>query len=332
MAETGGAAGFEDLAVVLRQADHGGLGQLRGKGRCNLGDLFELRSRASRLRPITLEPTTGRNRGHHPDGRADASWTAWGTIQPRIDTIETEMYDAVKRAEDVARIVCRGDRRKYHRFRPARFYGGIATADCVGCCLACLFCWSWRQVARPGKYGEFYSPEQVARKLVSICRRKGFSRLRISGAEPTIGRRHLLQVLRKIPEVLHFILETNGILLGHDSSYAEELARFSHLHVRVSLKGTTEEEFSRLTGAEPEGFGLQLQALEHLACAGVSVHPAVMVSFSPDFHIEALRRRLERIRPDFADFEEEDLVLYGDVGDRLERAGIGYHDAIAPGR
>jgi uncharacterized Fe-S cluster-containing radical SAM superfamily protein len=38
------------------------------------------------------------------------------------------MYDPLKRAADAAGIVCRNDRRNYHRFRPARFYGGIATA------------------------------------------------------------------------------------------------------------------------------------------------------------------------------------------------------------
>jgi uncharacterized Fe-S cluster-containing radical SAM superfamily protein len=38
------------------------------------------------------------------------------------------MYHPLKMAEDVAGIVCRNDRRKYHRFRPARFYGGIAAA------------------------------------------------------------------------------------------------------------------------------------------------------------------------------------------------------------
>jgi len=41
------------------------------------------------------------------------------------------MDDPIKRAEELARVVTKGDLRKYYRFRPARFYGGIATADCV---------------------------------------------------------------------------------------------------------------------------------------------------------------------------------------------------------
>jgi len=162
------------------------------------------------------------------------------------------MYDPVKRTEEAARIVCRDDRRKYYRFRAARFYGGIATADCVGCCLRCIFCWSWQQVVKPGAYGRFYSPEAVSAKLVSIARKKGFDRVRISGNEPTISREHLLKVLEGIPEDILFILETNGILVGHDETCAADLAGFKNLHVRISLKGTTEEEFSALTGARPE--------------------------------------------------------------------------------
>lgn len=240
------------------------------------------------------------------------------------------MYDPVKRAIDVARLVCVGDRKKYHRFRPARFYGGIATADCIGCCLRCVFCWSWRQVTQPARYGRLYPPREVAERLVEIARKKGFQQLRISGNEPTICQEHLLGVLRNVPAEFRFILETNGILLGHDAAYASALASFPHIHVRVSLKGASEEEFCRLTGARPDAFKLQLQALENLTAAGVSVHPAVMVSFSSDENINSLRTRLARIAPRFADFEVEELVLYGDSAKRLEKAKIHYHNAYNP--
>jgi len=174
------------------------------------------------------------------------------------------MYDPVARAEQTARIVCEGDLRTYHRFHPTRFYGGIATADCVGCCLDCAFCWSWRQVAHPQDYGRLYTPQEVAGRLVAIARRHGYGQVRISGNEPTICRAHLIKVIAAIPGDLFFILEANGILIGHDAGYAAELAAFPNLHVRVSLKGTNEAEFSRLTGAEPAGFRLQLKAIENL--------------------------------------------------------------------
>lgn len=63
------------------------------------------------------------------------------------------MYDPVDIAEITGKTVCENNRRKYYRFRPARFYGGISTADCVGCCLRCVFCWSWNIVARPEEHG-----------------------------------------------------------------------------------------------------------------------------------------------------------------------------------
>lgn len=239
-------------------------------------------------------------------------------------------YDPIKRAEETARLVCNGDRRRYYRFRPARFYGGIGTADCLGCCLQCLFCWSWDKVLSPDRFGEFYSPRQVAEKLTAIARSKRLDSVRISGNEPTLARGHLIKVLEQIPEDILFILESNGILLGHDPSYAGDLSRFTNLSVRVSMKGTDEAEFVRITGAAPEGFGFQMQALENLARSNVTVHPAVMVSFSNPRSIKVLMRRLRDIRRDFADFEVEELVLYGKVEERLIKAGIECHSAYEP--
>ena len=62
---------------------------------------------------------------------------------------------------------------------------------------------------------------------------------------------HLLQVLELVGTTDYlFMLETNGILLGHDQNYSEELDRFrNNLHVRVSLKAGTPEGFQRRTGA-----------------------------------------------------------------------------------
>jgi uncharacterized Fe-S cluster-containing radical SAM superfamily protein len=50
---------------------------------------------------------------------------------------------------------------------------------------------------------------------------KGFQHICISGNEPTIAREHLLGVLALIPGAIRFILETNGILIGHDNTYAK---------------------------------------------------------------------------------------------------------------
>jgi uncharacterized Fe-S cluster-containing radical SAM superfamily protein len=90
----------------------------------------------------------------------------------------------------------------------------------------------------------------------------------------------------------------------------------------VSLKGATPEDFTRLTQANPEGFGYQLKALEYLVDEGVDCFPAVMANFSSQEEITKLRQRLKEIRPDFEDFEEEELILYPFVEENLKRAGI----------
>ncbi len=156
--------------------------------------------------------------------------------------------------------------------------------------------------------------------------------MRISGNEPTICREHLISVLELIPEDALFILETNGILIGSDPSYAKDLSRFLNVHVRISLKGTCEEEFSRLTGSVPEGFQLQLSAIENLMRHGVKTGPACMVSFSPPENVMRLGRRLRAIHPDLEDFEKEELILYPAVEERLRKFGIKYFTAYRPER
>jgi uncharacterized Fe-S cluster-containing radical SAM superfamily protein len=240
------------------------------------------------------------------------------------------MFDPVELAELTRNIVCKNNQRKYYRFRSSRFYGGIATADCVGCCLRCVFCWSWKVAIGPQECGHFYPPEEVARKLIAIAKSKKLRQLRISGNEPTICREHLIKVLEQIPEDYLFILETNGILIGSDMTYAEELSKFSNLYVRASLKGTCEEEFSRLTGAVPQGFQLQLKALEHLIKYGVNVHPACMISFSPPENITALRKRLKAIDHAFENFEVEELILYPSVEERLKKLKVNYMTCHRP--
>ena len=230
------------------------------------------------------------------------------------------MQSLAERVHVLEKKVVRGDRKKYYRFRPAPFYGGIATADCVGCPLRCVFCWSGYPRDNPGKAGKWYTSGEVFDNLNKIARKKGFNQLRISGNEPMVGKTHLLHVLEKVDQTSYqFILETSGILI--DEQYAEALSSVKNLHVRVSLKGTCEKEFEVLTGLPPEGFRLQLQALKLLTDYRVSCHPAAMVSFSPPEGVRELRERLSLIYPQFY-LEEEHVMLYPLVKKRLQRAGL----------
>jgi len=244
------------------------------------------------------------------------------------------LLNPLEYAERLERLVVRGDQRKYYRVaRGGRWYGGIATADVVGCQLKCVFCWSNVPRDNPAEVGRFYTPNQVFKALDAVATRRDYRQLRLSGNEPTLGRLHLLRLLDLVEEAKRyvFILETNGLLIGHDPSYAKELSKYSCVHVRVSLKGASPEEFSRLTSALPEAFELQLKALENLVAHGVPCHPAVMLSFSSKDSVEELRRRLRRIHPALdEELEEEYVFLYPHVVERLRRAGLQPRVAYSP--
>lgn len=248
------------------------------------------------------------------------------------------MYDALARHRAIESIVVhngsRGQLRKYYRFRADRWYGGIATGDVVGCGLLCRFCWvSENILERPDTSGKFLAPEEVARNLLQVAKSRHLGQVRLSGGEPTIGRSHLLRLLSQIENEhrFRFILETNGILLGADPSYCTDLALFSCLHVRVSLKGSRESEFETLTGAKGEGFTKQIDSIRNLRDAGASCHPAVMSSFSTQDSIRQLRDRISTIHPKLADdLELEELIRYPRVERRLHKFGLGSYVSHDP--
>jgi uncharacterized Fe-S cluster-containing radical SAM superfamily protein len=234
---------------------------------------------------------------------------------------KSEMINPFKEASRIFKIVCKNKERKYYRFRSGNFYGGIATADCVGCFLNCVYCWAKIPKENPEKVGSFFSPKEVAEKLLSIAKRKGYKKVRISGNEPTLAKEHLLEVISLIPKDFLFILETNGILIDED--FAKELAKFKNLHVRVSIKGANEEMFSKITGAKPEFFKYQLRALKNLLKFNISFHPAIMVELYTDEEIFEIKQKLFKISPIFEkNLEFEYLILYPSVIKNLKEKGF----------
>ena len=96
--------------------------------------------------------------------------------------------------------------------------------------------------------------------------------------------------------------------------YAEELAAFSKLHVRVCIKGCDPEHFSTLTGSRPEGFEYQMRALENLRDAGSSFHPALMAPGATAEQEGALVERLRGIDKGLVrDLETEEVTMYPHV-------------------
>ncbi len=236
-------------------------------------------------------------------------------------------FDPIKHSNEVEGLVTKAEKRSYYRFRPAPYYGGIATADAVGCSFLCAYCWNYNRNLYPERFEEFYSPQQVASKLLHIAKKKSFRLFRISGAEPVLGERtfhHLIEVLRLIfqskPDSL-FILETNGFFLGYRPDLLENLQPFRNLRVRICLKGTDEESFERITGAKRDFFQYPATALKELEKLGVRVWPALMGNlFSPD-RIHRLENFL-REQGIHSDLELESLEAYPFVLDNLRKRNI----------
>lgn len=249
-----------------------------------------------------------------------------GTYQRYLEPGFTP-FDPLELARQTEEIVCRGDGRKYTKFCRVRMYGGIATGYACGCCLRCTFCWVHRSRDFPERYGRFYSPAEAFHQFSRIGRKARLSQLRISGAEPTLGKRHLLSLLERVEDSPFslFILETNGVLLGADPDHAQQIARFKKVHTRISLKAGTPAAFAQKTGAIPESFELPFQGIVNLLKAGAGFHVAAM-SADPRFMARGERQslldRLESISPELVrNLEEEVVSPYHNTCERLRLAG-----------
>jgi len=237
-------------------------------------------------------------------------------------------FDPVELAKQTEEIVCRGDHRKYTKFICTRMYGGIVTGYTCGCCLRCIFCWVHWCRDFPEKYGRFYSPLEAFQNLSRVASKARVFQLRLSGAEPMLGKAHLPGLLEKVEysQFLSFILETNGILLGADLDYAREIARFKKVHTPISLKAGSPETFTRKTGAIPDSFELPSLGIQNLIKAGASFHVAAMSAdprIMDEHERQSLLVRLASI--DFAlvdNLEEEVVILYHNTLERLEYAGV----------
>ncbi|KXB08097.1 hypothetical protein AKJ58_00920 [candidate division MSBL1 archaeon SCGC-AAA385D11] len=247
---------------------------------------------------------------------------------PRYLTPDSETFDPVELAERTRKIVCRGDERKYTRFYATGVYGGIATGYTCGCCLRCVFCWVDRSRDFPEKLGSFYSPREAFERLSEAARSYGTRKLRISGAEPTLCKDHLIGLLDRVEdsEFGPFILETNGIPFGVDEDYVEKISEFDKPHVRVSLKAGTPEAFSRKTGAKPQFFEIPFKAIRNLLKHGVSFHVAGMMDdprIVTSRERSELARRLKEIHPKLLRYFEGEVVdPYESTIKRLKASGF----------
>jgi uncharacterized Fe-S cluster-containing radical SAM superfamily protein len=227
-------------------------------------------------------------------------------------------FDPLARAAAMESIVMQGGKRKYYRFRASHHYGGVVTADTVGCPFLCAYCWNYHRNESPGNYGTFYSPQEVVEKLTTLARKKNIQLFRMSGAEPILGPAsfdHLLQVV----SAGRFIIETNGLILGARPELVGRL-KGREVSVRISMKGWDARSFALFSGARGEYFEYPLRAFLPLIDAGIDAWPAVMGDLFGTEGIRQLARRMEEmgIR---TRIEQEFLERYPFVTANLMRRG-----------
>jgi uncharacterized Fe-S cluster-containing radical SAM superfamily protein len=235
-------------------------------------------------------------------------------------------FDALQKSQETERLVMRGQKRLYHKFRAAPYYGGIATADAIGCSFLCAYCWNYGRNEDPSRFGRFFSAGEVADKLLAIARQHAFHLFRVTGSEPILGVASFEHLLRIIEMILtadpgaNFILETNGLILGYQEDFSRRL-RLGRLSVRVAIKGANEISFEKISGSRKEFFPYPFLALVHLAKQNVRAWPALMGDLFTEAEVNELRQTLcdYNIR---SDLELESLEGYPFVLENMKRRGI----------
>jgi uncharacterized Fe-S cluster-containing radical SAM superfamily protein len=235
-------------------------------------------------------------------------------------------FDPIEHSAKIEQVVMSGDKRRYNRFRAAPYYGGIATADALGCNLLCAYCWNYFRNLHPDRSGRFYSPKEVAGNLLRIAQKKGFHLYRMTGSEPVLGERslqHLLEIIKLVSQgdsAARFILETNGLILGYHPEFCERLPK-EGLMVRVAIKGADEESFEKITGAKGEFLVYQIKCLKFLEEAGIESWPAFMGDLFSGPEIKKLKNRLKS-EGITAELEIERLERYPYVMEQLRKRKI----------
>lgn len=254
-----------------------------------------------------------------------------------------ELIDPIQYGQQLEKVLINErNQRPYRSFRIEPFYGQIATARSVGCNVRCAYCWTDPHRDDPENQfkGTFlYTPEEMVKKLIDVSSNKYGKAMmttffRISGCEPTIGMNHLLEVLENFKKETGnkhpFLLETNGMILGHDEKVAEEISKFREMiQVRISIKAGTPEGLEKRTHVRGEFVDLPYRAISHLERHDVTYSLATIKDaklISPDERKILFRKIFESSKKHplaiLSQTEEENIDLFGITKKRLTEAGL----------
>jgi len=111
------------------------------------------------------------------------------------------------------------------------------------CNLRCVYCMPEDMTFRPS--AELMQDDELLR-LVDLCARLGFDKIRLTGGEPTVRANlvELVSAICKTPGIRSLSMTTNGVLLER---LAQPLAQAGLQRVNVSLDTLNPEQFKRLT-------------------------------------------------------------------------------------
>lgn len=122
----------------------------------------------------------------------------------------------------------------------------------AGCNLRCPQCQNYNVTY--DNSSKPVTPMEAAEKVVRAKRLYGVDRIAVSGGEPTINRRWLLEfykICREMDPDVRLHLDSNGTILTRD--YIDRLVEAGVTDIGVEPKGIRQETFKRITGIEDEG-------------------------------------------------------------------------------
>jgi uncharacterized Fe-S cluster-containing radical SAM superfamily protein len=173
-------------------------------------------------------------------------------------------FNPILRSQEIEKLVMAGDERRYYRFRYAKFYNGIITADASGCNLLCAYCWNYKKnYTIESCEDKFYSSDAVAEKIIKLMEKHKTDRYRISGCEAILGSesvKHLAKIIKLVGDGC--IVETNGIILGYQPELLQRIPKSAR--IRLTIKADGPKAFELITGARASFFKYQIEAIRAL--------------------------------------------------------------------
>lgn len=171
-----------------------------------------------------------------------------------------------------------------------------------GCNLACAYCW----VVDKKKFGcadcnpqlyRFQSPEETFDVMKKLAVARGIDKVRVSGCEPLINKRHVLKVIKiAMSERFCYVLDSNLLLLDED--FLKQIKPYAdRIYIYAGLKGANPGLFQQITKGEAQYWWKQLEGLRLIVKHGFTLGVNVMANLTPAKALPTLLHELYKLSP-----------------------------------